>query len=115
MIVDDNAGFLRAARALLEQEGASVIGTATAGAEALRKAEALRPDVVLVDISLGDESGFVLSSWLAAEHDTEMPVIMISTRAESDFADLIAASPAVGFLSKSELSVDAIRELLAAS
>jgi hypothetical protein len=39
-------------------------------------------------------------------------VILISTHAEDDFADLIAASPAVGFLSKAELSADAIRDLV---
>ena len=39
-------------------------------------------------------------------------MILISTHAEADFADLIAASPAIGFLSKSELSVDAISRIL---
>jgi hypothetical protein len=36
-------------------------------------------------------------------------MILISTHAEQDYADLIAASPAVGFLSKSTLSAGAIR------
>ena len=47
--------------------------------------------------------------------ETSLPpgrVILISTHSEADFADLIAESPAVGFLSKSDLSADAIRELL---
>jgi hypothetical protein len=39
-------------------------------------------------------------------------MILISTHAEQDYADLIAASPAAGFLSKSTLSADAIRGLL---
>jgi hypothetical protein len=39
-------------------------------------------------------------------------VILISTHAEQDFADMIAASPAVGFLCKSALSPGAIRDLL---
>jgi hypothetical protein len=40
-------------------------------------------------------------------------VILISTHAEQDYADLIAASPAVGFVSKAALSADAIGDLLA--
>jgi DNA-binding NarL/FixJ family response regulator len=112
LIVDDSPRFLRAARALLEQEGASIVGTARASAEALRQADALHPDVVLVDVSLGDESGFELSSRLVAAHGRELPVILISTHAEADLADLIASSPAAGFLSKSELSFGAVRDLL---
>jgi hypothetical protein len=40
-------------------------------------------------------------------------VILISTHAEQDYAELIAASPAIGFLPKTALSGDAIRGLLA--
>jgi hypothetical protein len=40
-------------------------------------------------------------------------VILISTHAEQDYAELIAASPAIGFLSKTALSADAIRDQLA--
>jgi CheY-like chemotaxis protein len=61
LIVDDNMRFLDAARSTLERQGIQVIATATTTAEALQRAEALRPDVVLVDISLGDESGFELT------------------------------------------------------
>jgi len=39
-------------------------------------------------------------------------VILISSQDEDDYAELIADSPAVGFLSKAELSADAIRRLL---
>ena len=39
-------------------------------------------------------------------------MVLISTHAEEDFVELIEASPAVGFLSKSKLSGSALRELL---
>jgi CheY-like chemotaxis protein len=58
LLVDDNLAFLGAATVLLEREGLTVAGTATNSAEALRQAEELRPDVILVDIGLGKESGF---------------------------------------------------------
>src|SRR2546430_2914699 len=108
LIVDDNAPFLNAARTLLEREGLRVSGIASTSAEALRRAAELYPDVVLVDIILGSESGFELVRRLVADDRCrDSAVILISTHSESDFADLIAESPAIGFLSESELSADA--------
>jgi DNA-binding NarL/FixJ family response regulator len=112
LIVDDNSLFLDAARDLLEREGMRVVGVASTSAEALRHTEELRPEVVLVDISLGRESGFELAGRLV-ERDCggAAAVILISTHSEDDFAELIAESPAAGFLPKSELSANAIRRI----
>ena len=110
LIVDDNASFLEAAATLLEREGLTVIGVASTTEEALRQVPELQPDVVLVDITLGAESGLDLTRRLAA-NGAHLPVILISTHAEADFADLIAATPAAGFVTKSELSAAAIRRL----
>jgi DNA-binding NarL/FixJ family response regulator len=60
LLVDDSDAFLQAASVLLQREGVTVLGTASNSAEALRLAGALRPDVILVDIGLGEESGFDL-------------------------------------------------------
>jgi DNA-binding NarL/FixJ family response regulator len=111
LIVDDNRAFLEAARTLLEREGLTISGVATTSADAMRQAETLRPNVVLVDVSLGDESGFELARRLVADHARGASVILISTRSEDDLADAIARSPAAGFVSKSELSAEAIRGL----
>jgi DNA-binding NarL/FixJ family response regulator len=113
LIVDDSPRFLDAARGLLEREGVTVVGVASTGAEALRCAGALRPDVTLLDIDLGGESGFGLA--IRLHREAGLPpsrMILISTHAEEDYADLIAASPVAGFLSKSALSAGAIRDLL---
>jgi DNA-binding NarL/FixJ family response regulator len=113
LIVDDNHSFLEAAQVLLEREGLTVAGVATTSDEALRKTLTLRPDVVLVDISLGEESGFDLARRLANEDpDNETVVVLISTRAEADIIDLIAESPAAGFLAKGDLSASAIRRFV---
>jgi DNA-binding NarL/FixJ family response regulator len=113
VLVDDNAAFVAAARSLLAHEGITVLGTTGNGAEALRLAAELRPDVLLVDIDLGAESGLELVRRLSRSAPAvPPPVILISSYAEEDYADLIAESPAVGFLSKSELSAAAIRRLL---
>jgi DNA-binding NarL/FixJ family response regulator len=112
LIVDDNAEFLGAARSLLEREGISVVGVASTSAAALRLVEEHDPDVVLVDIDLGDESGFDLAERLSPATGKRSLVILISADAEADLEDLIDASAAIGFLSKSRLSANAIAELV---
>jgi DNA-binding NarL/FixJ family response regulator len=113
LIVDDNRLYLEAARVLLEREGLTVASVATTGKEALRQAKALHPDVVLVDISLGEENGFDLARQLVEDDvGADATVVMISTRAEEDVADLLAESPAAGFVPKAELSAAAIRRLV---
>ena len=111
LIVDDNDHFLAAAQSLLEREGLDVVALASTSAEAVRSARELRPDVTLVDIDLGDESGFDLVRELTESADSAR-VVLISAYPETDLQDLIDASPAVGFLSKSRLSARAIHDLL---
>ena len=112
-LVDDSQEFLDAARALLAGEGFDVVGTASTSKEALELVAELGPDVVLVDINLGTESGFALARALSeTPASARAPVILISTHAEDDYAELIEASPAVGFLSKSSVSGAGIRALL---
>jgi DNA-binding NarL/FixJ family response regulator len=114
LLVDDSPRFLAAARGLLEREGIEVVGTASTGAEALDSAGRLRPDVVLLDINLGEESGFEVAGRLHRDAcSAQAAVILISTHDAEDYADLVAASTAVGFLPKSELSARTVRDLLA--
>ena len=81
---------------------------ASTGADALRYFDELRPDVTLVDLDLGGESGFEVAEQLhRAASAAPSPVILISTHAAQDFTELIEMSPAVGFVSKSALSVGA--------
>ena len=113
LIVDDNRPYLEAARVLLEREGLTVVGVATTGKEAFRQVKALHPDVVLVDISPGEENGFDLARQLVEDGvGADVTVIMISTRAVEDVADLLAESPAEGFVPKAELSAAAILRLV---
>ena len=114
MVVDDNPAVLRAATELLEGQGMSVVGVAATGDEAVSLMLELKPDVMLVDIVLGPESGFDVVRRLVQSIDTAgLRTILISTHDETDYAQLIADSPAIGFLPKSELSAAAIGQLLA--
>ena len=105
LIIDDNPEFLDAARALLQHEGIDVAGVASNGEEALRLATELRPDVTLIDIDLGVEDGIAIAQRLAdSDGRPAGKLILISTHFEDEFADLIQASPAIGFVPKSDLS-----------
>jgi CheY-like chemotaxis protein len=116
LIVDDNPRFVDAARGLLEREGVAEVGVASTGTEPMQRIQELRPDVTLVDIDididLGAESGFDVAMRIhkQANHATS-PVIPISAYDEQAYAELIAASPALGFVSRSALSASAARDL----
>jgi two-component system, NarL family, nitrate/nitrite response regulator NarL len=112
LIVDDNVEFLTTASRLLEREGIGVVGVATTGSEALRQVEAHNPDVILVDVDLGDESGFDLAERLSPASPGRRAVVLISAYPEEDLVDLVAASAAIGFVSKPRLSAEAIIHLL---
>jgi two-component system nitrate/nitrite response regulator NarL len=114
LIVDDNAAFVTAARELLEREGMVVTGVASNRAAAIALAREHRPDVALVDVDLGEECGFDVARSLAGAHVHEaVRVVLVSAHGEPELAELIAASPAVGFLPKAALSARAVRAALA--
>jgi DNA-binding NarL/FixJ family response regulator len=113
LIVDDSPHFVEEARDLLEHEGVRVVGVAASGDEAVRLAETLGPDVALVDIRLGAESGFDVARRLVDRSAGEPPaVILISAYDEREFSGRIAASAALGFIAKTGLSGERIRRLL---
>jgi two-component system, NarL family, nitrate/nitrite response regulator NarL len=112
VIVDDSSLFLEGAVDLLTREGLDVVGVASDSAEAIRLVRELRPDVTLVDIDLGEEDGFELARRLSDFSAVSSKVILVSTHAEEDLAPLIAASSALGFVSKARLSAQAIRDTL---
>jgi len=114
LIVDDNPGFLRAATDLLERDGITVVGVASTGAVARHACRELRPDVVLLDIQLGEETGFEVARQLVERPGADKPrVILISAHYLEDFGDMIADTPAVSFLPKTALSAPAVLGILA--
>jgi DNA-binding NarL/FixJ family response regulator len=66
---------------------------------------------VLIDVRLGKESGFEAARQLPA-NGQPAALIMIYMHAGADYADLIADSPAIGFLPKTALPLAAIRRIL---
>jgi CheY-like chemotaxis protein len=113
LLVDDSPHFLEAASKLIEGQGLAVVGVASTSAEALARVRELKPDVAIVDVGLDGESGFDVALELAgASNGTTTNTVLTSTRSESDFAELVAVTPSLGFISKNDLSADAIRDFL---
>jgi DNA-binding NarL/FixJ family response regulator len=113
LIVDDSEQFLRSAIASLGRNGVEIVGTAQSSTDALAQVARLRPNVVLVDVGLGEESGFELTRQLVdAFPELEDRVVLISTRAADEYGELIEESPAAGFIAKSHLTASALLELL---
>jgi two-component system, NarL family, nitrate/nitrite response regulator NarL len=114
LIVDDNPSFLEAASSLLEREGLAVAGVATSAEQAVGQTEALAPDVVLVDVMLGSESGLELAHDLA-KLNGGVKVILMSTHSETHLGELLADTPAIGFIPKMRLSAAEVDRLVAGS
>jgi DNA-binding NarL/FixJ family response regulator len=113
LIVDDSPPFLEAARQLLADDGVTVVGLAATSDQAVKKTLALAPDVALVDIDLGAESGFDVAQRLAGLPHGGPLIVLISAESGSELAELVDASGALGFVSKTDLSGNEIRRLLA--
>jgi DNA-binding NarL/FixJ family response regulator len=113
LIVDDHPSFRATARMLLESEGWTVIGEAADGAQGLEAARRLQPDLVLLDVNLPDIDGFHVAERLTANDGASPAVVLVSSRDANDFGPMVSRSGARGFVSKADLSGDALRELVA--
>ena len=107
LVVDDHPSFRRFATKLLQAGGFEVVGEADDGLSALAAARQLRPELVLLDVLLPDMSGLAVAEVLAC--DSHRPrVVLVSSRSASELGAALEASPAAGFLTKSELTADAL-------
>jgi DNA-binding NarL/FixJ family response regulator len=111
VVVDDDANFRRAARELFTMRGYSVLCEAGCTASALSAVRRLLPDVVVVDIHLGEESGFDLARELTREHPG-LAVVLMSAASPNGGAEHVRASGARGFLPKSRITVTDLSEIL---
>jgi DNA-binding NarL/FixJ family response regulator len=105
IIVDDYRPFLDSARGLLESGDFDVVGEAEDGKEALRLAEELLPDVVLLDVHMPDMDGFEVARQLAR---LESPPVVVLTSSLDDYEPLVAASAAHAFVRKDALSAETL-------
>jgi DNA-binding NarL/FixJ family response regulator len=111
LVVDDHPSFRRLASRLLSDAGFAVVGEAADAAGALREAERLRPDIVLLDIVLPDRSGLAVARELVLAGEAPR-VVLISSRGRSDFGDSFEWPPGCSFLPKHELTAARLRDAL---
>ncbi|MEV5412729.1 response regulator transcription factor [Thermopolyspora sp. NPDC052614] len=111
LLVDDHTGFRRMARRLLVAAGFDVVGEAADGAEGIRRAEALHPSIVVLDVLLPDLDGFAVAARLAGLPDPPA-VVLISARSRADLGDRLDTAPVRGFLPKDRLTARTLAELL---
>ncbi|HEY4278931.1 MAG TPA: response regulator [Conexibacter sp.] len=107
IVVDDHAPFRRQAARLLEAAGYAVVGEAQDGASALRLAEQVHPDAVMLDVGLPDISGFEIARALGDDAD----VLLVSSDAD---AGALAEEREQAFLWKGALSTDSLVQALGA-
>jgi two-component system nitrate/nitrite response regulator NarL len=111
LVVDDHAGFRQLARCLLIAGGYEVVGLAAGGAEAVRQAALLRPDLVLLDVLLPDLDGFWVAEQLAGLADPPV-VVLVSSRTRVELGARLDTAPVRGFLPKDELTLQRLAELI---
>ena len=111
LIVDDHPSFRAIAQMVLETDGFSVVGTACDGESGLAATLRLAPDVVLLDVEMPDIDGFEVAARLR-QAGSKAAIVLVSSRDSEDFGSLVAESGARGFVTKADLTGDAIRALV---
>ena len=113
LIADDHRLFAEALEAILGgEQGFQVVGRAADGKEAVEQAEALAPDVVLLDISMPVLDGFEAAAAIAKLPQRPAVVMLTGSSATQDI-DRARRVGADGYVTKDSIAarlVDAIRE-----
>jgi two-component system response regulator NreC len=115
LLCDDHRMMRDGLRAILEKEGFEVSGEAATGREGLALADQVRPDVVVMDISMPDLNGIDATRKLLAKHPG-IKVVGLSMNADRRYVAAMFAAGAVAYLVKSSASeelIQAIRAVLA--
>jgi len=110
MVVDDHEVVRQGIRAMLEAAGMEVVGEASGVAEAVERAGALRPDVIVMDVRLADGSGIEATREIRAKRP-ETRVIMLTSFADDEalFASIMAG--ASGYVLKQIRGGDLVRSI----
>lgn len=110
LIVDDQPPFRDAMRMVVDIcDGFDCVGEACDGSEAVRLAEALQPDLVLMDVQMPVMNGLDATRAIGdVAHDAH--VVLLSTHDSADFEEPAAAAGAASFISKSTFSMDVLEE-----
>ncbi len=102
LIVDDQAPFRDAARAVVERaNGFDLVAEAESGEDAVAAVDRARPDLVLMDINMGGISGIEAATQISVAHP-EVTVFLLSTYNVEDLPPDVAECGAAAYLNKEE-------------
>src|SRR5919204_3824887 len=110
LIADDHPLFRDGLRSLLEARTIEVVGEAKNGREAVDQARRLRPDVVLMDLSMPELNGLAATRLLSAELPEVKVVILTASEDDADLFEAIK-SGAQGYIFKNLASDEFFRLL----
>jgi len=103
LVADDHSIVRRGLRALLEtQAGWEICGEAATGAETILKAKRLKPDVIVMDISMPELDGLEATRQIHKEMP-EIPVLILSMHESDELVRSILEAGARGYILKSDL------------
>lgn len=113
LLVDDNPEFIEAAATVLD--GAyEIVGTAQNGEDGLKAAQTLLPDVIVLDISMPDMTGFDVASRLR-QRKNRAAIVLLTVHEDTDFVRAARALGVLGYVIKRRIATDlatAVREVL---
>jgi two-component system, NarL family, invasion response regulator UvrY len=113
LVADDQAPFRAAARAVIAAVGGfQLVAEATSGEDAVALVDAVRPDLVLMDITMTGIGGLTAARLIAAAYPDTM-TILVSTYRADQLPHGVRACGAAAYLHKSELDGRSLRELWA--
>ena len=99
MLVDDHRMLREGLRRALEDEGFEVVGEAADGYDAVLRAPELKPDVILMDVSMPNVGG-VEATRRIVQNEPERRVLMLTMHADRDLIEMSIKAGAVGYLTK---------------
>lgn len=111
LIADDHPLFRRSVRGVLEDEAdLDVVGEASNGIEAVRLADEMQPDVVLMDISMPELGGLEATRQIKAKHP-EIAVLVLTIHSDEQHALEILEAGAAGYLTKSVFGEEIVHSI----
>ncbi|CAN7505427.1 response regulator transcription factor [Microbacterium maritypicum] len=117
LLVDDHALLRAGFRTILDtQPDITVVGEASSGAEAVAKASALRPDVIMMDVQMPDMDGIEATGRIVADPEVDAAIAIVTTFDRDDYLYRALDAGAGGFLLKNagaEDLISAVRALAA--
>ena len=112
LLVDDQQVFRNVARTVLERDGAcEIIGEAADGAQAIELMSKLNPDIVVMDVQMGDMSG-VEATRRILSRNPQANIVLTSMGSDSEYPTLAREIGARGFVPKRNLNVPMLRSLV---